>query len=97
MVNSLINIIGKEAALFERFLDLLEKQKAMLLANDLDGLSDVTKLQQQALVDSHQLSRERLDVIEEVRAQFAIDGDLTLSQLLELADESQATQLSRLR
>ena len=97
MVNRLINIISKEAETFETFLSLLQRQKEMLIADDLDGLRDVTRRQQEATIESQRLAREREKVIDSLRADYAVSGDLTLSRLLELIDHQQAEQLSRLR
>ena len=51
MINKLIEIIGREAAIFESFLDLLEKQQRMLVENDADGLNRITDLQREKLVE----------------------------------------------
>jgi hypothetical protein len=97
MVDRLIDIIGSEATVFESFLSLLEQQKEALVANDVDRLNEVTKQQQETLLRSRQLAREREREIESIRNQHSLEGDLSLSRLLELVDDAQARQLSRLQ
>ena len=97
MVNRLIEIISKEAALFESFLELLQEQKEMLVTNNIAGLNRVTERHQEKLVESRLLSRQREQLIEEIKAANAIDGDLTVTRLLELVDENQAGRLLELK
>lgn len=97
MVNRLINIISREAETFETFLSLLQHQKDMLISDDLEGLRDVTRRQQETAMESRRLAKEREKLIEELRAELAVTGDLTLSRLLELVDDQQAEQLARLK
>jgi hypothetical protein len=97
MINRLIDIIGREAALFESFLELLERQKQMLVTNDLEGLKEVTELQRRKLVESRLLNREREHLVTQIKESHALDGDVTVSRLLDLADEDQAGRLRTLR
>lgn len=97
MINQLIDIISKEAALFESFLELLQRQKEMLVANDLDGLQEVTERQHEKLTESRILSKQREELVARIKAARAIDGDLTVSRLLQLVDQNEAQQLTRLR
>lgn len=97
MVDTLINIISREAALLESFLDLLEQQREALVKNDADALTRITALQQQQLIESQELNRRREAVVREIKADRAIDGDLTVSRLVELVDGEQADNLMALR
>lgn len=97
MINDLIDIISREALLFEDFLGLLDQQKEMLLANDTEGLNRITELQQQKFLESQKLNRQREEQIAAVKEANAVDGDLSVTRLLEFADENQAEQLRRLR
>ncbi len=97
MVNQLIDIIGREATLFESFLQLLEQQQDFLVTNDVDGLNRITDLQREKLVQSQLLDKEREDLVEKIRIANKIDGDLNVSRLLELVDSQQANRLSQLR
>jgi hypothetical protein len=97
MINRLIEIISREAALFESFLDLLQEQKEMLVSNNVAGLNRVTERHQEKLIESRLLSRQREQLIEQIKAANAIDGDLTVTRLLELVDENQAGRLLELK
>ena len=97
MIDQLIQVIGEEAQLFEEFLQLLDHQKEALVANDTDRLNQVTQLQQQKLLESRALDRRRDKLIAAIKAENAIDGDVTVTRLLHFADESQANRLSQLR
>lgn len=97
MVNQLIEILGREAALFEAFLDLLEKQKTTLVANDLEALRQVTEQQQQLMSQSRELAKQREVVIGQIRRENDIKEDLTISRLLETVDAESADRLAHLR
>ena len=97
MINQLIQVIGQEARLFEEFLDLLDRQKQLLVANNVAGLNEVTALQQHKLNESRRLHRLREQLIADIKEANAVDGDLTVARLLEFADDDQAQRLRRLR
>jgi hypothetical protein len=97
MINQLIDIISREARLFESFLHLLEQQKRALVANDLAELNRITRLQQEALAASHQLNDERVRTVTAIKAEQNFEEDLTISRLIALADSEQAKRLNELR
>jgi hypothetical protein len=97
MINRLIQLIGEEALLFEEFLDLLERQKQALVANDVALLNHTTDQQRQKLRQSHLLNQQREELIAEIKAANAVEGDLTVSRLLAFADENQAVRLLKLK
>jgi len=97
MINQLIQVIGDEALVFEEFLQLLDRQKEALVSNDTDRLNEVTELQQQKLLLSRDLNRRRERLIAALKETNAIEGDVTVTRLLEYADEDQSQRLSRLR
>lgn len=97
MVNQLIDIISREAVVFETFLTLLEQQKQLLLTNDVAGLTRNTAAQQEALLESRQLNSERVRLVAELQRSYDIEGDFGLTRLLELVDQAQAERLTQLR
>ncbi len=97
MIDRLIDILGKEAALFESFLELLEQQQKMLVENDVEGLNRVTERQREKLIESRLLNRQREELIEQIKQANAVEGDLNVSRLLEMVDEEHADRLSKLR
>lgn len=96
-MDRLIDILGREAALFESFLQLLERQQRALVDNDAEELGRITELQREKLSESTLLHRERESVIGAIKENNAIEGDLTVSRLVEIVDKSQAEVLTRLR
>lgn len=97
MIDELIKIIGREAALFESFLELLEKQQRMLVENNLDGLNQVTAEQRERLTESQMLNSQRLEVVEQIKKDKNIEGDLNITRLLTLIDQYQADRLEQLQ
>lgn len=97
MINHLIDIISREARLFESFLNLLEQQKRALVANDLNELDRITRLQQDAMATSHRLNLERVRTVDAIKAERNFEQDLTISRLIALADSEQAARLKELR
>ncbi len=97
MINQLIQVINREALVFEEFLQLLDSQKEALVANDTDRLNKVTAQQQQKLLESQALNRQREEIISSIKEANAIDGDVTVARLLKFADEDQSQRLSMLQ
>ena len=97
MVNQLIDIIGREASLFESFLKLLEEQKDALVKNDADLLNRVTERQREKIIESQLLNKQREKLVCEIKAANEIEGDLNVTRLLEIVDEEQAVHLKHLR
>ncbi len=97
MIDKLIEIIGREAILFESFFELLEKQQRMLVENNLDGLNQVTAEQHEKLIESQLLNQQRLDAVEQIKKDKNIEGDLNITRLLTLIDQQQADRLEQLQ
>lgn len=97
MIEQLIDIIGREARLFESFLTLLEKQQAALVQSDLAFLNQITEQQRAKVNESQQLSQQRQELIDAIRHEKQIDGDLNVSRLLGLVDSDQAARLQTLQ
>ena len=97
MVDQLIKTLGREAALFEKFLGLLEDQQRMLVKNNVEGLKEVTAELHEKLSESWLLNDQREKLVEEIRVTNAIEGDLNVTRLLEIVEENQADKLIRLR
>jgi predicted transcriptional regulator len=96
-VNQLIDIISRETLLFEEFLELLERQKQMLVTNNADGLKEITELQRRKLHESYRLNRSREELVLRIKESNEIEGDVTVTRLLEFVDENQAARLMQLR
>jgi flagellar biosynthesis/type III secretory pathway chaperone len=97
MIDQLINIISKEAALFENFLDLLERQKQALVKSDHVALAALTERQHEKLAESRLLAKQREQIVAAIKRELAVDGDLTVSRLIAMVDQDKADRLRQLR
>jgi len=96
-LDRLITVIGDEAVLFEQFLELLERQQNLLIANDVADLQEVTGRLQIVAMESRRLETERGRVVEEIRCANNSHDDLTVSRICSMADEARSSQLKLLR
>ncbi len=97
MTDQLIEIIAREAELFESFLGLMEEQQAALRADDVQELNRVTEQLREKSAQSQLLDKERRGIIDRIKQERSIDGDLNASRLVELLDAEQADRLKQLR
>ncbi|MCH9030897.1 MAG: flagellar protein FlgN [candidate division Zixibacteria bacterium] len=96
-VDELIETLVKEASIFESYFDLLEEQKGMIVANDIEGLNAVTEKQREKLTESKILDRRRKSLVEELTARNNIKGDVNVSRLLEMISIQDGSRLESLR
>ncbi len=97
MIDRLIDIIAREADLFESFLDLLEQQQRALVENDVDSLTLITERQHEKTIEARLIEKKREELVEKIKADRSIDGDLTMNRLLGMIDSQHATRLKNLR
>jgi len=97
LLDSLISVIGDEAGLFEEFLKLLERQQKALIENDAGELKVVTNRLQRVVSQSQVLERDRIDIVDRIRALAGSDDDLNVSQICEMADSARSSRLRSFR
>lgn len=97
LLDRLISVIGSEASLFDRFLELMERQQQALIAGDSDEVKGVTAQLQQIAVQSQQLESRRIDIVEQIRIAQGTEGDLNVSRLCDMVDSSRSDQLRSFR
>jgi flagellar biosynthesis/type III secretory pathway chaperone len=97
LLDRLITVIGDEASLFEKFLELLERQQQALITNDSDELKTLTARLQQVVAQSQRLEKERLDTIEQIRQNRNSETDLNVRQICDMADSARSNQLHAFR
>ncbi|UCD17757.1 MAG: flagellar protein FlgN [Candidatus Zixiibacteriota bacterium] len=97
LVLALIEVLEREASLFETFLELLEKQQQALVRNDLDAINELTEKQREKTLESTALSRRREDLVKELSSDGNTAGDLTISKLIQTVSSGRAMQLARHR
>jgi FlgN protein len=93
----LIEILEKEASLFETFLDLLEQQQEALVRNDVNRLNEITEMQKEKLVHAGQLSKSREELIRRLSELGKAPQNATISRLVESASSGQTTMMEQLR
>ena len=97
LLDRLISVIGSEAALFERFLDLMERQQRALIEGDAGDVKTVTAQLQQIAAQSQQLESQRIDIVEQIRLVQGTESDLTVSRICDIVDSARSNQLRAFR
>ncbi len=97
VVDELIETLNAEAKLFEAFLDLLDRQRDMVVANDTDGLVQVTEAQREKLAESKLLDLRRRELVELAGSENAIGGDVNVARLLGSVSHDDGTRLAQVR
>jgi hypothetical protein len=97
LVMELIEVLKKEASLFETFLELLERQQRALVKSDISGLNDITERQREKVIEIGLLSKKRENLIKQLSLQEDIQGDLTVTLLVKTVASGQAALLEQLR
>jgi hypothetical protein len=97
LVRELIEVLKKEASLFETFLELLEEQQQALVRNDLDGINRTTERQREKTVESAILSRKREELISRITLEGCAGENITISKLIDAVSSGQAEILGRLK
>jgi flagellar biosynthesis/type III secretory pathway chaperone len=97
LLDRLISVIGSEAALFERFLELMERQQQALIAGDARDVKAVTAQLQQIAAQSQQLESQRIDIVEQIRLAQGTESDLNVSRICDMVDSARSNQLRAFR
>ncbi|MEE9441134.1 MAG: flagellar protein FlgN [candidate division Zixibacteria bacterium] len=97
LLDRLISVIGSEAILFEKFLELLEIQQKALVENNTEELQSVTSQLQKIALESKHLEDERAEIVETIQRREGAQADLNVLRICEMTDRSRSTQLRTLR
>lgn len=97
LVLELIDVLKKEASLFETFLELLEKQQKALVENNIDALQEVTERHREKIIECSILAKKRTAITNRLSSEIDPLEDLTISRLIEIAPIGEASMLERLR
>ena len=97
LLDRLISVIGDEALLFEKFLELLEQQQRALIDNDTEEIKSVTARLQQVVSQSQKLEAERSETVEEIGRQAGFESDLNVAQICGMADAARSSRLRAFR
>ncbi len=94
----LIEVIGAEVGIFERFLQTLQRQQDALVDNNLDLLNETTAELEVLTSETKKAESRRQKLVAQVTQDLELSPeDINLSQLAALANVSQASELSRLQ
>ena len=97
LVQELIDVLKKEASLFETFLELLERQQKALVENDVSKLNEITELQREKIIESRILARQREAITGKLASERSIAENLTIVRLIESSPPGHAGALEMLR
>lgn len=98
LTNKLTDIVSREVKQFELFLKLLTDQQDFLVANDLENLNRVIKEQEEAIVVTRELERNRMRVIAEISERIDDDpNNMTLSRVTKSLAQPQALKLEKMQ
>jgi len=97
LVSELIEVLKKEASLFETFLELLERQQRALVKNDVTVLNEITELLREKTINSAILAQKRDAITRRLSSERNLNENLTISILMDSIQPGQATILEQLR
>jgi len=97
LVRELMELLKREASLFESFLELLEEQQEALVKNDVSMLNLITERQREKIIEGGILARKREEVINRIALEQNITGDMTLTKILDTVLPGQSTTLELIR
>ncbi len=98
LINKLTETVSEEVKQYELFLQLLTEQQNHLVENDLNGLNNVIKQQEEAIVRSRDLEKIRMRVVNELSNHLDADpNDLTLSRITRDLSRPQAERLEAMQ
>ena len=98
LVSGLIEVINKEGKCLEKFLTLLSEEQKFLVENDVDSLRRSIEDQEKTIRDARKLEEARIKLTDSLAEELKIDkGEVNISKLIELVEESYSTKLRELQ
>jgi ABC-type phosphate transport system auxiliary subunit len=97
-VSQLIEVINKEILCLEKFLALLSEEQKFLVEDEVDSLRKSIEEQEKTIRDARKLEEARIKLTDSLAEKLKIDkGEVKLSKLIELVEESYSTKLRELQ
>jgi hypothetical protein len=97
-VSQLIEVINKEVLCLEKFLVLLSEEQKFLVEDEVDSLRISIEEQEKTIGDARKLEDARIKLTDSLAEKLKIDkGEVRLSKLIELVEESYSTKLRELQ
>lgn len=98
LVSQLIEVINRESVCLEKFLTLLSEEQEFLVKNDVDSLRRSIEEQEKTIQDARKLEEARIKLTDSLAEKLKIDkGEINMSKLIELVEESYSTKLRELQ
>ena len=98
LVSQLIEVINSEILCLERFLTLLSEEQRFLVEKDIGSLKNCIKDQEKSIRDQRELEEARIKLTDSLAGKLKIDkGEVNISKLIELVEESYSTELRDLQ
>ncbi len=97
-INKLIEVIKKEIACLEKFMELLAKEQEFLVINDVESLQRSVGEQERGILEAERLERERIRLTDEIASGLKLGKEeINIAKLIQLLEESYSIQLKDLQ
>jgi len=97
-VSQLIEVINKEVLCLEKFLALLSEEQKFLVEDEVGFLRKSIEEQEKTIWEARKLEETRIKLTDSLAEKLKIDkGEVKLSKLIELVEESYSTKLRELQ
>ena len=94
LINELIDILNKEAAIYEGVLKLSKNKTETIVAGKVAELEGITRLEQSMILQMGKLEGEREKLVDRLSVQLKVAAeDITISSLEKLLQKEQAGRL----
>jgi len=96
-LKSLMEILKKEANLYEKLLGLCREEKGVIIKGDLKTLERITKGQEDLFLELRAWEKARQLLIKDLRKVLSLSEEVTFSQLIKKLREPFASQCKQLQ
>ena len=94
LIDKLIEVLNKEASVYEGILKLSKKKTDVIISGKVSELEGITKAEQSVIVTLGKLEEEREKLVEQIAVQLDMKAsDVKLSDLIKLLPQEQAEKL----
>jgi len=96
-LRKLIQVIKKEAMLYEKLYKLCREEENIVIKGDLNKLEDIIKEEESIFLQIRNWEKVRGRLMDSSRESLSLPQEITLSQFAEIVDEPYASELSKLQ
>jgi predicted transcriptional regulator len=88
LLQELVGILRQKHACFQEFLDLIKKEREVIIRHRTEDLQKMISSQEEILEKTSQLEKERIQLVDRMAARLQVSAqDLTMSKIIEKAPE----------